>query len=220
MIESEQALIQQDDVDADYTPDIWKYITMKLLSLCLLFVSVAASRFSGILFLASVALVTIDTFVTRSSGFNLTGLRWTYDPDENGKRKLSFYSKPDPYIPSPLNVRIFWGTLFVSLIVWGTMLLIFLFSSGFFQNLICICNLTFIILNVILFNKCRNIQIEQGYDAARTILLGDEFSSDKLEDDNESNEEEEKKEEKDIKNTDNEIELKLPEVQQEQIEKE
>lgn len=218
MNESEQVLINPEEPPIDYTQDIWRHIAMKLLPFILLLISIAAPAISGLLFLLSLPLNAADAFVTLCAGYALTGLRWSYAVGENGQRALSFHSKPDPYIPMPSNVRAFWGALLAPAAAWALLLPIVLFTCGFFQNMICICNSVFLFTNIALFNKCRSIQIQQGYDAVRTILLGEEFSSELMENDSGSSgaEESNGEEEQSSHKEDDKIELKFPEIQQEQ----
>ena len=184
------------------------FLLAKVLTLILFLISLIFNFQPYVTIILNFVIGIIDFWLCKNKfGLNLVGLQWYLDFGNGGNPKWVFYSRPDPYIPDPGNVNIFWGFLYAFTFLWFMLFILTLISKKYSGSFTCLLLFALSIVNVLCFKRCEVVQSQQADEVARTIMLGDEFSSDKLDPEEGSDDE---IPEIEHSGEDGKIELKLP----------
>ncbi|OHT16828.1 hypothetical protein TRFO_12913 [Tritrichomonas foetus] len=159
-----------------------RYFTIKVSVLLLYLLGVACGFWPTIqLTIVSIAAMTEFWLAKNVDGLELVGMRWSHEIGDSGDPRWVFYSRRDPYVPEPANSNVFWSGLFGGCILWLCITFWAMFDFTTMNTLIALFVLVLHSTNLAGFLACHSVSTKQADDVARSVLLGDNFESDKLE---------------------------------------
>lgn len=150
-----------------------------MLSLCIyIFGSTIISNFIFSFVLCIICLAFDFWTVKNISGRLLVGLRWWSYVKEDGSNEWIFESLEDMTEISPLDSKLFWGTLYITPAVWFLLLIIGIFTLTFDYLPVVVAALIMSMANTVGYLKCsqsakdkvRNL-VEQGMKSTSFAAL-------------------------------------------------
>lgn len=156
-----------------------RFLTIKFSVILIYLFGVAFNFYPSVqLFFVTLAAVFEFWLCKNNDGLELVGMRWSHEIGDGGDPQWVFYSRPDPYVPMPLNSTMFWTGLFGGSFLWFCICFWALFQFSGMNLMIAMFVFGLHLVNSCCFWKCHNVSTKQADDVARSVLLGNRIEND------------------------------------------